>query len=91
MQEKVLKLKAELQKNKIEIVQNNSHIVSIRIGDAAKARAVSKRLLDEFGIYVQHINFPTVAKGDERLRITITPLHEDKMIADLVNALKAAI
>ncbi len=87
----VRKLKSELQKIGCEIVENNSHIISLRIKDAAKARAISKRLLDEFDIYVQHINYPTVAKGDERLRITATPLHNDKMIADLVSALAKII
>jgi 5-aminolevulinate synthase len=89
--ENVAKLKAELQKFGIKIVENNSHIVSVRVGDAAKAKAASKRLLEEFNIYVQHINFPTVAKGDERLRITVTPLHTDKMIVDLVEALNNSL
>jgi 5-aminolevulinate synthase len=44
-------------------------------------------LLDELNIYVQHINFPTVARGDERLRITVTPLHSEEMIGELVSAL----
>ena len=80
-------MKGELEKIGTKIVENNSHIISVKIGDASKARAISKRLLDEFNIYVQHINYPTVAKGDERLRITTTPLHSDTMISDLINAL----
>ncbi len=87
----VAQLKAKLQQAGIKIVENNSHIISVKIGDAAKARAISQRLLEEFGIYVQHINFPTVAKGDERLRITITPFHSDEMIADLVLALTKVV
>ncbi len=87
MHENVAKLKSELQKIDIKIVDNQSHIVSVKIGDAAKAKEISKRLLNEHNIYVQHINYPTVAKGDERLRITITPLHTEKMINDLVSAL----
>lgn len=86
-QEKVLKLKTALKKSAIKIVENQSHIVSIVVGDAKKAEEISAKLLKDFDIYVQHINYPTVAKGDERLRITITPLHSDKMIDDLLQAL----
>ena len=91
MRENVAKLKSKLQEIKVKIVPNNSHIVSVKIGDAAKAREISKRLLDEFNIYVQHINYPTVAKGDERLRITATPLHDDIMINDLILGLKKVV
>ena len=91
LHQNVANLKSELEKLKIAIAPNNSHIISVKIGDASKARAISQLLLDEFNIYVQHINFPTVAKGDERLRITITPLHDEKMISDLVSALEVAI
>lgn len=91
LHENVAKLKAALSEAKIEILKNESHIISVRIGNATKAKMISKRLLEEFNIYVQHINYPTVAKGDERLRITITPLHSDKMIIDLVTALRQII
>ena len=84
-------LKAELAQAGIEIIKNKSHIVSIVIGDAAKAKEISKRLLAEFNIYVQHINYPTVAKGDERLRITVTPLHSVSMIKDLILALQKVL
>ena len=84
-------LKAELARAGIEIIKNNSHIVSIRIGDAVKAREASKRLLTEFNIYIQHINYPTVAKGDERLRIIVTPLHSVSMIQDLIFALQKVL
>ncbi len=87
----IASLKNALENAGIEIVKNQSHIVSIRICDAFKAQEISRKLLDEFDIYVQHINFPTVAIGDERLRITITPLHNEKMIADLVKAIKHCI
>ncbi len=91
MRENVAKLKSKLQEIEVEIVQNNSHIVSVKIGDAAKAKKISQRLLDEFNIYIQHINYPTVAKGDERLRITATPFHDDIMIDDLVLGLKKVL
>jgi 5-aminolevulinate synthase len=87
MKKNVVRLKSELKKSGIKIAENNSHIISVKIGDAAKAQAISQRLLDELNIYVQHINFPTVARGDERLRITVTPLHSEEMIGELVSAL----
>ena len=90
-QEKVQKLKSALKKAGIKIVENQSHIVSVVIGDASKAAEVSKKLLQEFGIYVQHINYPTVAKGDERLRVTVTPLHSDQMIEEFVLALQKVL
>ncbi len=90
-QEKVKKLKQSLQNQGIKIIENNSHIISVLIGDAKKAEAISKKLLEEYNIYVQHINYPTVAKGDERLRITITPMHTEEMIAEFVDALANAI
>ncbi len=91
MHKNVALLKEELRRAGIEIVKNNSHIISVRIGDASKAKEVSKRLLNEFNIYVQHINYPTVDRGDERLRITATPFHSDKMIKDLVSALQKVL
>jgi 5-aminolevulinate synthase len=91
MKQNVLYLKNELKKAQIDIVKNDSHIISIRIGNALKAKQISQRLLEEFDIYLQHINYPTVEKGDERLRITVTPLHSRKMIDDLVVAIFTAL
>ncbi len=88
LQKNVATLKKSLKDANIKIVENQSHIVSIVVGDAKKAEEISARLLNEFDIYVQHINYPTVAKGDERLRVTATPLHDDKMIKELVEALQ---
>lgn len=86
--QKVLQLKQKLKDNNINIIENQSHIVSVMIGDALKAKQISKSLLENDNIYIQHINYPTVDIGFERLRIIITPLHTDQMIDDLVNALK---
>ena len=61
------------------------------INDAKKAEEISKKLLNDFNIYIQHINYPTVAKGQERLRIIVTPLHSQEMIQDLVRALTTII
>ncbi len=88
---KVLCLKKALNDAGIEIVANKSHIVSIKVSGASKVENISKRLLVDFKIYIQHINYPTVKKGDERLRITVTPFHTQKMIDELVSALKECI
>ena len=71
----------------INIVQNQSHIIPIIIGDPQLTRLASQLLIDKYGIFVQHINFPTVPKGTERLRITPTPGHNEIMIKHLTNAL----
>jgi len=65
-----------------------THIVPVMIGDAVRCKMLSDRLLTEYGIYVQSINFPTVPIGEERLRIAPTPLHTDEMMSYLVASLK---
>ena len=85
--QKVLKLKQKLAENNIKIINNQSHIISVMINDALKAKQISQSLLENHNIYIQHINYPTVAVGSERLRIIITPLHSDEMIDDLIVAL----
>ena len=82
----VKKLKKELKKASIPFLDYNSHIVPVIIGDAKLCKIVSQKLLDDFKIYVQPINYPTVPVGTERLRITPTPLHTEKMIKELVDA-----
>lgn len=83
----VKKVKDAFAQATINYFENESHIIPIMIGDPAKAKEASQILLEKFGIYVQHINFPTVPKGTERLRIIPTPAHTDEMIENLVNAL----
>jgi len=67
---------------------STTHIVPVLVGDAKRCKAMSDRLLNDFNIYVQPINYPTVDVGTERLRFAPTPFHDDGMIEDLVNALK---
>jgi len=81
-------LKKALEKANIPFKNNESHIIPVIIGNAKLCKIASQKLLDEFDIYVQPINFPTVPVGTERLRISPTPLHNDIMIKKLVNALK---
>lgn len=85
----VEKLKKELKRANIPFIDHNSHIIPVIIGDAKLCKLASQKLLDDFNIYVQPINFPTVSIGSERLRITPTPLHTDKMIKTLVSALRS--
>lgn len=87
IQEKASYLKYALSHAGVKTLPSTSHIVPVIIGDAKRCKAVSDILLDEFGIYIQPINFPTVPKGTERLRITPTPFHTAEMITELVDAL----
>ncbi len=84
-------LKRRLDDAGIPRLPSASHIVPVQIGDAARCKAVSRRLLDEFGIYVTPINYPTVPRGTERLRFTPGPFHTDAMMDDLVASLRAVL
>ena len=87
-QDRARKLKYRLQKAGLPVMDSTTHIVPVLVGDAARAKMMSDRLLDEFNIYVQAINYPTVPIGTERLRFAPTPLHDDGMIEDLIEALQ---
>jgi 5-aminolevulinate synthase len=84
-------LKRRLRAAGLPVLPSTSHIVPLHVGDAALCTAVSRRLLDEFGMYATPINYPTVPRGEERLRFTPTPLHTDAMMDRLVGALTAIV
>ena len=89
-QERTAKLKQELRNvGGVALLENPSHIVPVMIGDPIHSKQIADALLNDHGIYVQPINYPTVARGTERLRLTPTPLHTDADIAHLVEALWA--
>jgi 5-aminolevulinate synthase len=88
-QDRARKLKYRLDKAGLPVMQcSTTHIVPVLVGDAVRCKAMSDTLLNEFNIYVQPINYPTVDVGTERLRFAPTPLHDDGMIEDLIDALK---
>ncbi|MEI7493064.1 MAG: 5-aminolevulinate synthase [Alphaproteobacteria bacterium] len=80
-------LKSLLAKTQVNYHNTPSHIVPVVIGDAKACKDFTDALLHDFDIYVQPINYPTVPRGEERLRLTVTPFHTKEMIHDMVNAL----
>jgi 5-aminolevulinate synthase len=88
-QDRARKLKYRLDKAGLPVMScSTTHIVPVLVGDAKKCKAMSDALLNDYNIYVQPINYPTVDVGTERLRFAPTPLHDDGMIEDLIEALK---
>jgi diaminopimelate epimerase len=79
----VARLRARLDAEGIPHERNPSHIIPVMVKDPVKCRMLSDILMEQFGIYVQPINYPTVPKGTERLRFTPGPLHTDEDIADV--------
>jgi 5-aminolevulinate synthase len=88
-QERVRKLKAALKAKRVPVMDNPSHIVPVMVGCPVHCKAITDTLLGAHGIYVQPINYPTVAKGTERLRLTPSPVHSDGQMEDLIHALGA--
>lgn len=88
-QERARKLKVELLTAGLPLMEcSTTHIVPVLVGEAKRCKAMSDALLNDYNIYVQPINYPTVDVGTERLRFAPTPLHNDGMIEELVEALK---
>ncbi len=85
---KVKMLKDKLRAANIPFYPSASHIVPVIIGDAVECRYASQLLMDKYDVYVQPINFPTVPKGTERLRLAPTPFHTEEMIDKLVVGLR---
>ena len=87
-QERANKLKNLLRENKLPLMHcTSTHIVPVLVGEAKRCKAMSDLLLNEYNIFIQPINYPTVDVGTERLRIAPTPYHDDAMMSDLIVAL----
>ncbi len=86
-QERAARVKATLSAAALPVLLSETHIVPLMVGDPEKCKMASDLLLAQHGIYIQPINYPTVPKGTERLRITPTPYHEDHLVDALAEAL----
>src|SRR6266568_2643258 len=86
-QDRAARVKAVLGVSGLPVMPNDTHIVPVMVGDPEKCKDASDLLLAEHAIYIQPINYPTVPRGTERLRITPTPYHEDALIDALAEAL----
>ncbi|TCZ66216.1 5-aminolevulinate synthase [Roseicella aquatilis] len=91
MAERSAALKAALDAAGLPRIKAPSHIVPVMVGEAELCRQVARRLLEEHSIYATPINYPTVPRGTERLRLCATPFHTDAMIAELIQALRAVL
>jgi 5-aminolevulinate synthase len=87
-QERVRTLKRLLKAKRLPVMGNPSHIVPVMVGCPVHCKAVTDALLQKYGIYVQPINYPTVSKGTERMRLTPSPAHSDEQMANLIHALE---
>jgi 5-aminolevulinate synthase len=86
-QERVRTLKMSLKAKRLPVMDNPSHIVPVMVGCPVHCKAVTDALLRDYGIYVQPINYPTVSRGTERMRLTPSPVHSDQQMAYLLHAL----
>jgi 5-aminolevulinate synthase len=87
-QERAAQLKRRLIEAGIPVMPNETHIVPVHVGDPVLCKRMTDALLEDHGIYVQPINYPTVPRGGERMRFTPTPMHDDAMLDALVEALR---
>jgi 5-aminolevulinate synthase len=86
-QDRAARVKAVLNAAGLPVMQSTTHIVPVMVGDPEKCKAASDMLLVEHSIYIQPINYPTVPRGMERLRITPSPYHDDVLIDRLAESL----
>src|SRR5229473_3425965 len=86
-QDRAARVKAILNAAGLPVMSNETHIVPLFVGDPEACKRACDILLEEHHIYIQPINYPTVAKGTERLRITPSPYHDDALIDQLAEAL----
>lgn len=89
-QEIVHYCRESLRSERLPVIDSESHIIPVHVGNPEKCTRVSNELLATFGHYVQAINYPTVARGEERLRLAPTPFHNEKMVDQFVHDLKQA-
>ena len=90
-QERARRLKGLFKNKDIPIIENETHIVPVHIGEAKRCKQISDTLINEYGIYCQAINYPTVDVGTERLRFAPTPFHSNAMMHDLRDALEKVL
>jgi len=90
-QNRATRLKKTLRHKNINMIENDTHIVPVIIGDPVRCKQASDTLLNDHNIYVQPINYPTVPEGTERLRFAPTPMHSNAMISDLAERLEEVL
>ena len=86
-QERAATLKARLAAAGLPVMPSPSHVVPVLVGDPVRCKAATDLLMDAYDIYIQPINYPTVPRGTERLRLTPGPLHDDRLMDELISAL----